>query len=217
MLVIKIFSERKKVFKERKKCKKIRAKRSDFLQGMKQYLLAGKSNGHSRQSRRSQIYKGPQDIPQWKWENITMYFVTKLPKMATDQDTIWVIVDHLTKSAHFLPMREDDSLEKFTRHHLKEVVSRHRVAMLEDMLRACVLDFRKGWDRQFPLVEFSYNNRYHTSIKAAPFEALYGRKCRSPICWTEVRDSQLTSPESIHETTEKIIQIKSHIQAARDH
>ncbi|GJT96491.1 putative reverse transcriptase domain-containing protein [Tanacetum coccineum] len=74
----------------------------------------------------------------------------------------------------------------------------------------------KGWDRHLPLVEFLYNNSYHTSIKAAPFEALYGRKCRSPICWAEVRDSQLTGPEIIHETTEKIVQIKSRIQAARD-
>ncbi|GKD91922.1 putative reverse transcriptase domain-containing protein, partial [Tanacetum coccineum] len=82
--------------------------------------------------------------------------------------------------------------------------------------RACILDFGKGWDKHLPLVEFSYNNSYHTSIKAAPFEALYGRKCRSPICWDEVRDSQLTSPEIIHETTERIIQIKSHIQAACD-
>ncbi|GJX03718.1 putative reverse transcriptase domain-containing protein [Tanacetum coccineum] len=84
------------------------------------------------------------------------------------------------------------------------------------MLRACVLDFGKGWDRHLPLVEFSYNNSYHTSIKAAPFEALYGRKCRSPICWAEVGDSQLTGLEIIHETTEKIVQIKSRIQAARD-
>nr|GFC11888.1 putative reverse transcriptase domain-containing protein [Tanacetum cinerariifolium] len=67
-----------------------------------------------------------------------------------------------------------------------------------------------------PLVEFSYNNSYHTSIKAAPFEALYGRKCRSPVCWAEVGDAQLTGPEIIHETTEKIVQIKSRIQAARD-
>ncbi|GKB74463.1 putative reverse transcriptase domain-containing protein [Tanacetum coccineum] len=202
------------------------------------------------------------EIPQWKWENITMDFVTKLPKTATGQDTIWVIVDRLTKSAHFLPMREDDTLEKLTRQYLKEVVSRHGVPVsiisdrdgrftshfwkslnkalgtrldmsttyhpqtdgqsertiqtLEDMLRACVLDFGKGWDRHLPLVEFSYNNSYHTSIKAAPFEALYGRKCRSPICWAEVGDSQLTGPEIIHETTEKIIQIKSRIQAACD-
>ncbi|GJU39972.1 putative reverse transcriptase domain-containing protein [Tanacetum coccineum] len=202
------------------------------------------------------------EIPQWKWENITMDFVTKLPKTATGQDTIWVIVDRLTKSAHFLPMREDDTLEKLMRQYFKEVVSKHGVPVsiisdrdgkfmshfwkslnkalgtrldmstayhpetdgqsertiqtLEDMLRACVLDFGKGWDRHLPLVEFSYNNSYHTSIKAAPFEALYGRKCRSPICWAEVGDSQLTGPEIIHETTEKIVQIKSRIQAARD-
>ncbi|GKD50382.1 putative reverse transcriptase domain-containing protein [Tanacetum coccineum] len=206
-----------------------------------------------------------------------MDFVTKLPKTITDQDTIWVIVDCLTKSAHFLPMREDDSLEKLTRQYLKEVVSRHEVPIsiisdrdrkftlhfwkslhkalgtrldmsttyhpqtdgrsertiqtLEDMLRACILDFGKGWDRPLPLVEFSYNSSYHTSIKAAPFNALYGCKCRSPISWVKVGDSQLTGPEIIHETTEKIltgpeiihettekiVQIKSNIQAARDH
>ncbi|GKF38275.1 putative reverse transcriptase domain-containing protein [Tanacetum coccineum] len=84
------------------------------------------------------------------------------------------------------------------------------------MIRACVIDFGKGWDKHLPLVEFSYNNSYHTSIKAASFEALYGRKCRSPICWAEVRDAQLTGPEIVHETTEKIIQIKKRIRAARD-
>ncbi|GJX97354.1 putative reverse transcriptase domain-containing protein [Tanacetum coccineum] len=84
------------------------------------------------------------------------------------------------------------------------------------MLRVCVIDIGKGWDRHLPLVEFSYNNSYHTSIKAAPFEALYDRKYCSPVYWTEVRDSQLTGPEIIHETTEKIIQIKNRIQAARD-
>ncbi|GJS35093.1 putative reverse transcriptase domain-containing protein [Tanacetum coccineum] len=94
--------------------------------------------------------------------------------------------------------------------------SERTIQTLEDMLRACVLDFGKGWDKHLPLVEFSYNNSYHTSIKAAPFEALYGRKCRSPICWAEVGDSQLTGPEIIHETTERIVQIKSHIQATRD-
>nr|GFC20120.1 putative reverse transcriptase domain-containing protein [Tanacetum cinerariifolium] len=94
--------------------------------------------------------------------------------------------------------------------------SKRTIQTLEDMLCACVIDFGKSWDRYLPLVEFSYNNSYHTSIKAAPFEALYGRKCRSPICWAEVGDAQLTGPEIIHETTEKIIQIKSRIQAARD-
>ncbi|GJR60676.1 putative reverse transcriptase domain-containing protein [Tanacetum coccineum] len=94
--------------------------------------------------------------------------------------------------------------------------SERTIQTLEDMLRACVLDFRKNWDRQLPLVEFSYNNSYHTNIKAAPFEALYGRKCRSPVCWAEVGDAQLTGPAIIHETTEKIVQIKSRIQASHD-
>ncbi|GJS14389.1 putative reverse transcriptase domain-containing protein [Tanacetum coccineum] len=84
-------------------------------------------------------------------------------------------------------------------------------------LRACILDFGKDWDRHLPLVEFSYNNNYHTGIKAALFEALYRRKCRSPIYWAKVGDCQLTGLEIIHETTEKIVQIKkSRIQAARD-
>ncbi|GJS82960.1 putative reverse transcriptase domain-containing protein [Tanacetum coccineum] len=94
--------------------------------------------------------------------------------------------------------------------------SERTIQTLEDMLRACVIDFGKGWDRHLPLVEFSYNNSYHTSIKAPPFEVLYGRKCRSPICWAEVRDAQLTGPEIVHETNEKIIQIKKRIQVARD-
>ncbi|GJV61175.1 ribonuclease H-like domain-containing protein [Tanacetum coccineum] len=84
------------------------------------------------------------------------------------------------------------------------------------MLRACMIDFWNGWERHLLLVEFSYNNSYHASIKAAPSETLYGRKCRSPVCWAEVGDAQLTGPEVIHETTEKIVQIKQRIQAARD-
>ncbi|GJT37657.1 putative reverse transcriptase domain-containing protein [Tanacetum coccineum] len=92
--------------------------------------------------------------------------------------------------------------------------SERTIQTLEDMLRACVIDFGKSWDRHLPLVEFSYNNSYHASIKAAPFEALYGRKCRSPICWSEVGDSQLTGPEMIRETTKKIVQIKNRLLTA---
>nr|GEV45297.1 putative reverse transcriptase domain-containing protein [Tanacetum cinerariifolium] len=94
--------------------------------------------------------------------------------------------------------------------------SERTIQTLEDMLRACVIDFVNGWERHLPLVEFSYNNSYHASIKAALFEALYGRKCRSPVCWAEVGDAQLTGPELIHEITEKIVQIKQRIQAAQD-
>nr|GFC07965.1 putative reverse transcriptase domain-containing protein [Tanacetum cinerariifolium] len=82
--------------------------------------------------------------------------------------------------------------------------SERTIQTLEDMLRVCVIDFSKGWVKHLPLAEFSYNNSYHASIKAAPYEALYGQKCRSPVCWAEVGESQLTGPELIQETTEKI-------------
>ncbi|GJZ45774.1 putative reverse transcriptase domain-containing protein [Tanacetum coccineum] len=94
--------------------------------------------------------------------------------------------------------------------------SERTIQTLEDMLRACAIDFGKGWVNHLPLVEFSYNNSYHASIKAAPFEALYGRKCRSPVCWTEVGEAQILGSSIIQETTEKIIQIKQRMQAARD-
>ncbi|KAD4585465.1 hypothetical protein E3N88_23066 [Mikania micrantha] len=195
------------------------------------------------------------EIPMWKWEQISMDFITKLPRTPSGCDTIWVIVDRLTKSTHFLAIKENDKMEKLAIIYVNEVVSRHGVPIsiildrdarftsnfwkslqkslgtqldmstayhqqtdgqsertiqtLEDMLRACVVDFGNSWETHLPLVEFFYNNSYHTSIKAAPFEALYGRKCRSPICWAEVGDSQLTGPELVHETTEKIVQIRN--------
>nr|GEX51503.1 putative reverse transcriptase domain-containing protein [Tanacetum cinerariifolium] len=177
-------------------------------------------------------------IPVWKWDNIIMDFVTKLPKSSQGFDTIWVIVDRLTKSAHFLPIRENDPMDKLARLYLDRIVMRHgtpvsiicdrdgrftsnfwktfqkalgtnldmsttyhlktdgqserTIQTLEDMLRACVIDFGKGWVKHLPLVEFSYNNSYHASIKVAPYEALYGRKCRSPVCWAKVGEAQLT-------------------------
>ncbi|GJX14558.1 putative reverse transcriptase domain-containing protein [Tanacetum coccineum] len=175
------------------------------------------------------------EIPEWKWEKITMDFITKLPKSSSGYDTIWVIVDRLTKSAHFLPIREDYKTEKLARIYTNEIVARHgtrldmstayhpetdgqserTIQTLEDMLRACVMDFGGSWDTHLPLAEFSYNNNYHTSIKCAPFEALYGRKCRSPVIWTEVGESQLIGPELVQETTEKIFQIQERLKTAR--
>nr|GEX02970.1 reverse transcriptase domain-containing protein [Tanacetum cinerariifolium] len=167
-----------------------------------------------------------------------MDFVTKLPRTPSGYDIIWVIVDRLTKSAHFLPMRENDPMNKLAKLYLKKVVTRHEIpgsiicdcdlrftsnfwrsfqkAMgtrldmsttyhpqtdgqsertiqtLEDMLQACVIDFRNGWERHLSLIEFLYNNSYHTSIKATPFEALYSQKCRSPVCWAEGRRKGLS-------------------------
>ncbi|GKA70413.1 putative reverse transcriptase domain-containing protein [Tanacetum coccineum] len=163
-----------------------------------------------------------------------MDFITKLPRTSSGYDTIWVMVDRLTKSAHFLSMRENDPMDKLTRLYMKEVVTRHGIPVsvicdhdgrftsnfwssYQKALGTLLdISFGNGWDRHLPLIEFSYNNSYHTSIKAAPFEAFYGRKCCSPVCWAEVGDVQLTGPEIIHENTEKIIQIKSRIQDAHD-
>ncbi|GKD19870.1 putative reverse transcriptase domain-containing protein [Tanacetum coccineum] len=201
------------------------------------------------------------EIPEWKWEKITMDLVTKLPKSSSGYDAIWVVVDRLTKSAHFLPIREDYKTEKLARIYINEIVARHGVPVsiisdrdgrftshlwqalqkalgtklnmsttyhpetdgqsertiqtLKDMLRACVMDFGGSWDTHLPLVEFSYNNSYHKSIKCAPFKALYGRKCRSSVIWAEVGESQLTGPEIMQETTEKIVQIKERLKTAR--
>ncbi|GJR02025.1 putative reverse transcriptase domain-containing protein [Tanacetum coccineum] len=103
-----------------------------------------------------------------------------------------------------------------TYHPKTDGQSERTIQTLEDMLQSCVIDFGKGWERHLPLVEFSYNNSYNGNIKVTPFEALYGQKCRSPVCWAEVGDVQLTGPDIIHETTKKIVQIRQRMQAARD-
>ncbi|GJV23707.1 reverse transcriptase domain-containing protein [Tanacetum coccineum] len=202
------------------------------------------------------------EIPEWKWDKITMDFITKLPRSKSGHDAIWVIVDRLTKSAHFLAIREDYSTEKLAKIYVDEIVARHGVPVsiisdrdgrftsrcwqtvqkalgtrldmstayhpqtdgqsertiqtLEDMLRACVIDFGGSWDVHLPLAEFSYNNSYHSSIRCAPFEALYGRKCRSPVLWAEIGESSLIGPELIQETTDKVVLIKEKLKAARD-
>ncbi|KAK1427604.1 hypothetical protein QVD17_16293 [Tagetes erecta] len=202
------------------------------------------------------------ELPVWKWEMITMDFISKLPRTSRGNNTIWVIVDRLTKSAHFLPMKETHSMDKLARLYVNEIVSLHGVPLsivsdrdsrftsrfwksfqkalgtklnlstayhpqtdgqsertiqtLEDMLRACVLDFSGSWDDHLPLMEFSYNNSYHASIDSAPFEALYGRKCRTPVCWSEIGENQLSGPEVVQETTDKILRIRERLKLARE-
>ncbi|KAJ9566252.1 hypothetical protein OSB04_002218 [Centaurea solstitialis] len=191
-----------------------------------------------------------------------MDFVTKLPRTLRGHDTIWVIVDRLTKSAHFLEMRETLPMDQLAKLYIKEIVRRHGVPLsivsdrdsrftsqfwhglqeglgtklklstayhpqtdgqsertiqtLEDMLRSCVIDFGGNWDTHLPLVEFAYNNSFHSSIGMAPFEALYGRKCRTPTCWLEAGEKQFAGPEIIQETADKVKGIRERLKAAQD-
>ncbi|GJZ68791.1 putative reverse transcriptase domain-containing protein [Tanacetum coccineum] len=221
------------------------------------------------------------DIPQWKWDTITMDFVIKLPKSSQGYDTIWVIVDRLTKSAIFVPIRETDPMEKLARMetdpmeklarmYLKEVVTRHAIPIsviydhdprfaskfwrslqkalstnldmsttyhpytdgqsertiqtLEDMLRSLQKTLGANLDisiAHHPQTDGQSERTIQTledilRACAGPFEALYGQKCRSPVCWAEVGQVQLTGPKMVQETTKKIIQIKQRMQVTHD-
>ncbi|GJR77621.1 reverse transcriptase domain-containing protein [Tanacetum coccineum] len=150
-------------------------------------------------------------------------FHHKVTQNLNVHDTIWVIVDRLTKSVHFIPTRATDSMETLTRLYIKEIVSRHGVpiSIISDRDSHFTSRFWQSLQNDLGTqfvnaCVFCYNNSYHASIKAAPFKALYRLKCRSPVCWAEVGDVQLTGPEIIHETTKKIVQIRQRLQAARD-
>ncbi|XP_073120101.1 uncharacterized protein [Henckelia pumila] len=182
----------------------------------------------------------PLPIPEWKWENITMDFFVGLPRTVRGSNAIWVIVDRLTKSAHFLPVRTNFSMTQYAELYIREIVRLHGIPVsivsdknprftstfwkslhsalgkkllfstdfhphtdgqserviqiLEDLLRACVIDFDDSWESRLPLVEFAYNNSYQTTIGMAPYKALYGRPCRSPVLWTEIGERSELDP-----------------------
>ncbi|GJU41832.1 putative reverse transcriptase domain-containing protein [Tanacetum coccineum] len=137
------------------------------------------------------------EIPEWKWDKITMDFITKLPMSKNGHDTIWVIVDRLTKSTHFLAIREDYSTERLARIYIDEIVARHGVTV-------SIISDR---DRRFS---------WRCCIRCALFKALYGRKCRSPVLWAKIGESSLIRPDLVQETTDKVVLIKEKLKAARD-
>ena len=191
-----------------------------------------------------------------------MDFVTRLSRTRRQHDAIWVIVDILTKSAHFLPVSNDDLLDKLAQLYVEEIVklygvpisigsdqdprftsrfwsslqdvmgtrlhfstafhpqtdgqSEKTIQTLEDMLRACMIEFKGSWDTHLSLMEFTYNNSYQSSIGMAPFEALYGRKCRTPVCWDEVGERRLIGPELVKLTLDKIQIVRDRLKIARD-
>ncbi|KAK9065033.1 hypothetical protein SSX86_016416 [Deinandra increscens subsp. villosa] len=201
------------------------------------------------------------EIPVWKWDDITMDLVTGLPKTLKKNDAIWVVVDRLTKSAHFLPIQEKSSASRLAEIFRKEIVRLHgtpasivsdrdprftsqfwkgfqkawgtklkystafhpqtdgqserTIQTLEDMLRACALEWTGNWDDYICLVEFAYNNSWHASIDMAPFELLYGRKCRAPIYWNEVGERAIEGPELVRITNEKVELAKQKLKEAR--
>ena len=203
----------------------------------------------------------PLPIPEWKWEHISMDFVTGFPRTPNGNDSIWVIVDRLTKSAHFLAIKIGLSLERLAKLYVNEIVRLHgipitivsdrdrrfvsqfwkklhmamgtnlnfstafhpqtdgqserTIQILEDMLRACAIDFRGSWEEHLPLVEFAYNNSYQASIQMAPYEALYGRKCRSPICWDDIGERKMLGPEIVQHTVDKIQLIRERLRSAQ--
>ena len=201
-------------------------------------------------------------IPEWKWDRITMDFVVGLPLTGRKHNSVWVVVDRLTKSAHFLPVRTDYSLDKLAELYIKEIVrlpripisiisdrdprftsrfwgklqealgtrlnfstaflpqtdgqSERVIQIMEDMLRSCVIDYEGSWDRHIPLIEFVYNNSFQSSIGMAPYEALYGRKCRTSLCWTKLSEKKVIGPDLIQETEEKVKLIREILKIAND-
>ncbi|KAH0776336.1 hypothetical protein KY290_007747 [Solanum tuberosum] len=145
------------------------------------------------------------NIPTWKWEDVNMDFGVGVPRTRRQHDSIWVIVDRMTKSAHFIPVKAfqqgpDTNVRLSTTFHPQTDGQAERtIQTLEDILRVCVIDFQGNWDDHLPLIEFAYNNSYHSSIATTAFEALYGRRCRSPVGWFEVGEFAIEKVQLIRE------------------
>ncbi|KAH9716733.1 Endonuclease [Citrus sinensis] len=151
----------------------------------------------------------------------TMDFVVGLPKTTKMHDAIWVIVDRLMKSAHFLPIRMTYTMDQLAEIYVNPFLlfltemQERMIQTLEDMLRGCAIDFQRSWSKYIPLVEFAYNNSYQATIGMAPYEALYGRKCRSPIHWDEMGERRHLGPDLITASFEAIEKIRQRMQPAQ--
>ncbi|WVZ97521.1 hypothetical protein U9M48_043048 [Paspalum notatum var. saurae] len=195
----------------------------------------------------------PLAIPAWKWEDIHMDFIVGLPRTQKGYDSIWVIIDRLTKSAHFLPVKTHytaatydelyisrititfdrgslfvspfweqlqtalgTNLIRSSAYHPQTSGQVERVnQILEDMLRACALTYSTKWDECLPLAEFAYNNSYQKSLEMAPFEALYGRRCRTPLNWSEPGERVTFGPNLVTQAEEQVNFIHSNLKRAQ--
>jgi hypothetical protein len=203
----------------------------------------------------------PLQVPVWKWDEVGMDFITGLPRSSRGHNSIWVIVDRLTKVAHFIPVKTTYNGRELADLYVSRIVSLHGVPknivsdrgpqftsrfwkklhealgtklsfstayhpqtggqtervnqILEDMLRAYVLAYGTKWENCLPFAEFSYNNSYQASLQMAPFEALYGRKCRTPLNWSETGESQVFGPDILREAEEQVQLIRDRLKAAQ--
>ncbi|KAA0037385.1 ty3-gypsy retrotransposon protein [Cucumis melo var. makuwa] len=168
----------------------------------------------------------PLSIPEWKWENVSMDFITELPRTLRGFTVIWVVVDRLTKSAHFVPGKSTYTACKWAQLYMSEIVRLHGVPVsivsdrdpvsLPNSGRVCRLLWERGsWDSHLHLMEFAYKNSYQATIGMAPFEALYDKCCRSSVCWGEVGEQRLMGPELVQSINEVIQKIRSRMQTAQ--
>ncbi|GJX74005.1 putative reverse transcriptase domain-containing protein [Tanacetum coccineum] len=157
-------------------------------------------------------------IPEWKWDNITVDFITKLPKSSQGFDTIWVIVDRLTKSDHFLPIRENDPLDKLARLYLNRIVARHGIpaSIIYDRDRRFTSSFWKSFQKALG-TDVSMSTAYHPETDDQSERTVQTLKDMLRACVIDfVGEAQLIGPELIQETTDKIVLIKQRMQAAQD-
>nr|XP_009773227.1 PREDICTED: uncharacterized protein LOC104223475 [Nicotiana sylvestris] len=153
----------------------------------------------------------PLSIPEWKWERITMDFVSRLPRTQINHDAIWVIVDKLTKGAHFLAIRMDYSLERLAELYINEIVKLHGIPVF------IVSDRDPRFTSRFwSCLQEDLGSSYKSSIGMPPYEALYGRKCRTPLCWNEVGERKFVGPEIVQQIEDKVKIIKDQLKISSD-
>jgi hypothetical protein len=196
-------------------------------------------------------------VPEWKWEKVAIDFIVGLPRTQSGYDSIWVIVDRLTKVPHFIPVKATHSGPQLAELYMWRIVCLHGVPkkivsdrgtqftskfwerlhetldtqlcfsssyhpqtngqtervnqILEDMVRACALQYERSWDKSLPHAKFSYNNSYHESLKMAPFEMLYGRRCRTPLFWGGTGERKVFGPDILQDAEKQVHMVRKNL------
>jgi hypothetical protein len=200
-------------------------------------------------------------VPEWKWEEIAMDFIRSLPRTQSGYDSIWVIMDRLTKVAYFIPVKTAYSGPQLVELYMSRIVCFNGVPkkivsdrgtqftlkfwqrlhetldtqlrfssayhpqtdgqtervnqILEDMLTTCALQYGRSWDKSLPYAKFSYNNSYQESLKMAPFEMLYGQRCRTPLFWNKTGEWKVFGPDILQEAEKQVRMVREILRVAQ--